>query len=385
MSAADVGAPGIGTIWSLGSGLARWLNRGGGLSEGERAAIAAANAAGYSRRPFRGRAAYFDPQGRITTERNVIRAGRAILSAADAPRPVMGQPTPPYKSPTLIAAERVLTESRKAPKKTRKRLRRSARREQWEKWIAIGRKQLPKGAGKKVGAIIRKLPKVPGAVGGILGPTIAWNVGQWIGTEIYERGSAWYYGQGKRPKLPKPQPAPREHPHPPVTPRPVQSAGRPAAPRQTARPGVPTPRAATTPKLEEIKVTAQRVSVPVASPATPAATATATRAAQLKRAVAIASAAYALMPARAKRKRGARSDTGLSTVGYVAPLTAFQTESLPYRDRVVPKVKTKTCECEKPRKRSGRKACRNPIIRKRKQTRNGRTLITTTRELRCPQ
>lgn len=79
MTVAD--GSGIGTIVQLGFAVADWANRGGGLSKKERRAIEAATNAGYSRRPYRGRAAYFTPSGQVTTERAVIRAGNQLIAA----------------------------------------------------------------------------------------------------------------------------------------------------------------------------------------------------------------------------------------------------------------------------------------------------------------
>lgn len=359
MSAADTGTGGLGTVVSW------WWKWGQSL---------------------RSPSSFSTPEGRAPVVARIApQIASAIRPRTETPRPVMGQPTPPRPSPILGEVERVLREARTQPRKTRKRLRRSARREQWQRWIAIGRAKLPKGIGKKAGAIIRKLPKVPSGIGGAIGPTIAWNVGYWIGGQIYERGTSWYYGEGKRPKVPPPpSKAPREHPHPaaPARTSPVPVA-RPPTPRSPPRPGVPSARPvapSSSPQLTDIRVTAQRVPTP--APVTPAATAAAARSrtAQIGKVLGAAASVYALMPARA-RSRQTVGQPSLARLS--APLTSLQAQPLEYPGRAVPKVKTKTCECAKPRKRSGRKACRNPVVSKRKRSSGGRTLITTTRELRC--
>jgi hypothetical protein len=101
---ADVGGPGIGTIVQLGFAAADWLNRNTGLSPAERANIEAAAAAGWRRRPFRGRAAYFDPQGNLTTEKRVIEVGAAIRAGIAPTVPTQPGPvtSPPPTAPPPI-------------------------------------------------------------------------------------------------------------------------------------------------------------------------------------------------------------------------------------------------------------------------------------------
>lgn len=312
-----------------------------------------------------------------------------IVAPTPAP-PVFGQPTPPYQSAVLREAQRVLAEARKSPKKTRKRLRKAARREQWEKWIRLGRVALPKG-GKvaKAAVILRRLPKVAGYG---VGPSIAFEVGYRIGTEIYKRGTAWYYGPDRPAAPPK---APREHPHPAATPPQRPQAPRPAPPTYQGRPGEPrrtvaAPRQAQAPtvSLEPIRVTVPRMPTPAPAPApapsssSPTARATSSRTAQLQKALGIAASVYGLMPRKGRRRQAAP----LGVPGITPEvLTQFQTQALPYRQAIPPTTKTKTCTCEKPRKRSGKPRCTNPVVRRRKQTRDGRTLVTTTREMKCPQ
>lgn len=46
------------------------------------------------------------------------------------------------------------------------------------------------------------------------------------------------------------------------------------------------------------------------------------------------------------------------------------------------KTRTRDCECERPRRR--RRGCTNPVVSRRKREKDGRILITTTREQKCP-
>jgi hypothetical protein len=99
------GGDGLTTLVRLGFAAADAINRGRGWNESERANIAAAQAAGYSRGAYRGRAAWRDPNGRIVSERYVIQQGRAIRNAASGGGGGGGSPvdTPGvYTAPPVI-------------------------------------------------------------------------------------------------------------------------------------------------------------------------------------------------------------------------------------------------------------------------------------------
>lgn len=66
-------------------------------------------------------------------------------------------------------------------------------------------------------------------------------------------------------------------------------------------------------------------------------------------------------------------------LSYPDPLTAFQSDPLPLAH---PRTDPDKCKCPKPKKRKA-STCRNPVVSRRKRQSNGRTLITTTRWLKC--
>lgn len=63
-----------------------------------------------------------------------------------------------------------------------------------------------------------------------------------------------------------------------------------------------------------------------------------------------------------------------------APLTQALSNPL---YSVAPQAQARECKCPKPKKRSGKKACRNPIVSRSRRTRGGQRYSTVTRRLVC--
>jgi hypothetical protein len=138
-------------------------------------------------------------------------------------------------------------------------------------------------------------------------------------------------------------------------------------------------------RLERITVTARRLPVP-SIPATPS------------RASRILASPYARLAAGAglsfltkqlgkkKRKRRPGSPVAPDPITPTSPV--FGISPQPYGGGLTgfygPGVKSATCECPPKRKRSGKKPCKNPVVRRTKRKEGRKRFSTVTRELKCP-
>jgi hypothetical protein len=250
---------------------------------------------------------------------------------------------------------------------------------------------------KKAGKLAVRDPKLAAKIARVAkigGPSVllstAFEVGFYVGGKIYEKGSAWYYDE-------KPQQPPK------VTggklspvkitakriPEPRPAAGRPGGPVEAVS-GAPRPTRLPSGKLEQIKVTAQRIPETKLEPIKITATklpvpktvpAWQRTLAKLYRTVQPSLQLYSqlrpLLPSRAAKPLSAvRNAPAVQLLPQTSPLTQLQPAAVQSRT-------CKPCKCAKPKRKSGKPRCRNPVVSRRKRTKDGRELLTTTRELRC--
>lgn len=257
-----------------------------------------------------------------------------------------------------------------------------------------------------------------------VGPMIAWDVGQWIGGQIYQRGTDWYFGKStaSAPKMPKPtsiRPKQRITDLQGRTMRPGRMATMPSydsgrvgvesppqrqqGTPQPARRSTGTPQPARTssgqvqkaPKLRSLpknvmtmpKIDPRTFPKPSQLPVGRVAGVYARWQSlpEWARNAAIGGAtAYVFNSATKPKSPYVRSPaapapyTPPETVG----LTSLQSSPLPFAQTQTASDK---CKCPKSKKKqSGKPKCRNPIVSRRRRTKDGRRFSTVTRELTCP-
>lgn len=243
-----------------------------------------------------------------------------------------------------------------------------------------------------------------------VGPMMAWDFGQWVGGQIYERATDWYYGKPPPPppklkvksvqrrqikirvgkidaRMPTIDQAPMTSaPNPTFQPPRNVGAGR-AMPAQRPAPqpkltvkSAPKSAVVKMPKIDPASFPAP-AKIPVGRVAGIYARWNALPEWARKAAVAGVST-YALGSfARSSSSPYTRSPT--APAPYTPPttvgLTSLQASPLP-----LARTQPDKCKCPKPKKKSGKPACRNPIVSRSRRTRDGRRFSTVTRELKCP-
>lgn len=255
-------------------------------------------------------------------------------------------------------------------------------------------------------ALLRKAGKLAGKVPGAAriarvargaGPsallTASFELGYAIGTQIYTRGSAWYYGDKVSAKPPSgPRSSSGRLTNIKITAKRIPELSTAAQPRAAYRAGArPTklPQAKLEQikitakpidlKLEEVKVTAKRLPIPKQVPKwlsrlkwlqkqLP-------KLAALQQYKPVFDAFESLRRQRSSQAAASAAQPLAAIAPQTSPLTAFQPAALQSKT-------CKPCKCSK-RKKSTKPRCRNPVLSKRKRNRNGVTVQTITRELRC--
>jgi hypothetical protein len=423
---AGAGGPGVGTLTQLGFALADALNAGKGWTAKNQRNLEAALEAGYSveggRFPV-----IRDPSGRVVTSKQAQQAGRDWLARPPAisapfpdfqppaagtsspdswpsvpvPPPIvagvpgMGLPTPP-SGPNQWQVKRavdriawdMLARDLRNPKKIRKLKRRAKIEDARARAIKMARAAVKKYP--KLGKVAPVLARIPKGAGPTVAVTAAYQAGYYVGTKIYERLTRPAAAGRVRSAVPVDRPRagssatipPLRVPTAAALPRtrtavarPPSASSRPSQSSTTARPAVPEPKKQPSP-FPSSSPWVSTLPAPTPTPApSPAATPwKVPKIVQLLGPLAIAS----LLP------RAARDSRRLS-IPVSAPLTSVQPRALPF-SQLQPNrqpVRTDQCECPKPKKRTNKKPCRNPVIRRTKRRQGNRTFLTVTRELKC--
>lgn len=189
--------------------------------------------------------------------------------------------------------------------------------------------------------------------------------------------------------IPQPLPIPKGPPRRPVIRPPVAPAFPPPdfqAPPRPRPPPIRKPRIRprterdTRVRLEEIRVTAQRIPEPAripapARPASPSPTKIPTPTTP-KVPPWLSDPLALLLPGLLRQPQPARAPRPISL-----PLTPPQQAPLAYPLQLPTRVTADQCQCEQPKRK--RKQCSNPVVRRTKRTRGGRRFVTTTRRIDC--
>lgn len=327
-------------------------------------------------------------------------ARRAAEQIRATPRPPAGgggpspaDQLPPSSLPWWAAATAI-------PFPTKRERKRRGRRKRVAK-LKTQAEQLLEAA-KKAAKKYPKLERVLGrygkyARGGAwwIGPMIAWDAGQWVGGQIYKRATDYYYRPKEKPPVRMPRPAviqrpllrpnvgvirpttvPSVYPEtavPAAAPNRRQSARRAAAPRSQAavrQSGDPFP---------AIRVTARRIPQPRSQGRSQPARAPAPSARVPSILRSGLPLALAYLPQLTKRTAQPNPwQPPPQSPPSIGRLTSIEPQGLPFA-----RTATEKCKCPKPKRKQSKQACRNPVVSRRKRTRDGRLFSTVTREIKC--
>lgn len=358
---------------------------------------------------------YVNAAGDRVAGSGAVERARQLLAQQAAGGPSIADRMPATSSPSLppwyavVVPAAVLKKARKVrAKKARKAVAKKIIEHPWAK--------------KAAEQLLKKFPRLArigaAARGGawFFGGQVAWETGQWIGGEIYKRYTDWQYGPGSTAKPTSTSPtrrklASRKFPiritrgriivPPAPTIRPTGNVVRPSPGQPSVKVSQRSPgslsRGVLSLPSHGLKVFGSRVPSAYQDPRAAARRADAQRRAaaqQARRAAASKPAATTYkIPTWAKvvapaalgfvMPKGSGSPSRSLATNQAYQPEPGQTTLTDVQPLALSSPRAEKCHCKKPKKKSGKAACRNPVTSRRKTTRGGQTYITTTRRLQC--